>query len=201
LGRVTQILGFHWCGRTNRGRWAKEAVGLRSGRRLSARMIAKACNPAEQGHAHAALRLAWEGGDVFLHLGGEAHGRVDPGWVQGLAPPAAPEPVILRAIRNAWAEWRRQHVPDGCSVAFRWTRGTGVHWRTFPAKHAYLVGLGAPYYRRCTEMRHVPLTARLSREAAVRTRGRRIDRRRDFYPRSIPPEELKPALRAAPGCE
>jgi hypothetical protein len=62
VGRITQILGFHWCGRTNSGRWAREAVGLRSGRRLSARLIAKAYNCSEQGHVHAALRLAWEGG-------------------------------------------------------------------------------------------------------------------------------------------
>jgi hypothetical protein len=62
------------------------------------------------------------------------------------------------------------------------------------------VGLGAPYYRRCTEERHVLLTPRLVREAAMSPRGRRIDRRREFYPRAIPPEELKDALRAVRAC-
>ena len=194
LGRITQILGFHWTGRTNRGRWGKEAVGHRSKRRLSARMIAKAMNPAEQGHVHAALRLAWEGGDVTISIG-DGGQQLDAAWVREVAPSAAPEPVILRAIRAAWTEWRRMNVRDDAPIVCRWARGTGVEWRAFPPKHAYLVGLGAPYYRRCTEMRHVPLTARLEREAAASSPGRRVDRRREFYPQGISPEELDPALR------
>jgi hypothetical protein len=197
IGRITQILGFHWCGRTNRGRWTKEAVGRRSGRRLSARMLAKACNPAEQGHVHAALRLAWEGGDVTIRLGDGA--EFEAAWVREAAPSSAPEPVILRGIRAAWTEWRRVNASDDSGVACRWTRGTGVERRAFPPKHAYLVGLGAAYYRRCTEMRHVPLTDRLVREAALRSPGRRVDRRREFYPRAISPEELNPELRRLRG--
>lgn len=200
LGRITQILGFHWTGRTNRGRWAKEAVGRRSGRRLSARMLAKATNPAEQGHVHAALRLAWEGGDVTIRVG-DGGAEMDAAWVREVAPSRAPEPVILREIRSAWSEWRRMNVPGEAPVACRWVRGTGVEWRGFPPKHAYLVGLGAPYYRRCTEMRHVPLTARLQREATLSAPGRRVDRRRDFYPVAILPEELNPALRVFPAAE
>ncbi len=196
LGRITQILGFHWTGRTNRGRWATEAVGRRSERRLSARMLAKATNPSEQGHAPAALRLAWEGGAVTISIGDDVH---DAAWVRDVAPSTAPEPVILRAIRAAWSEWRRLNVRDGATVVCRWVRGTGVDWRPFPPKHAYLVGLGAPYYRRCTEMRHVPLTARLQREVAASSRGRRVDRRREFYPVAISPEELKPELRLPRG--
>lgn len=194
LGRITQILGFHWTGRTNRGRWAKEAVGLRSARRLSARMLAKATNPAEPGHVNAALRLAWEGGSVAISIGDDGP-QHDAAWVREVAPSTAPEPVVLRAIRVAWSEWRRNNVSGDAPVVCRWIRGTGVEWRAFPPKHAYLVGLGAPYYRRCTEMRHVPLTARLQRETTMSSRGCRGDRRREFYPVAIPPDELNPALR------
>lgn len=195
LGGITQLLGFHWTGRTNRGRWTKEAVGCRSDRRLSARMIAKATNPAEQGHVHAALRLAWEGGDVSIHLA-DGH-EFDAAWVREAAPDSAPESAILDAIRAAWTEWRRLNVCDGSPVTCRWNRGTGIVWRSFPPKHAYLVGLSAPYYRRCTETRHVPLTDRLQRDAAKSSPGRRVDRRREFYPKAIPPDEMNPALHAA----
>lgn len=157
-------------------------------------MLAKASNPTEQGHVHAALRLAWEGGDVTIQID-EDGSEHDAAWVREVAPTPAPEPVILRAIRSAWSEWRRRNIPEGCRVECRWTRGTGVEWRPFPPKHAYLVGLGAPFYRRCTEVRHVPLTDRLQREAAMSSPGRRVDRRREFYPAAIPPEELNPALR------
>ncbi len=197
LGRVTQILGFHWCGRTNRGRWTKEAVGLRSGRRLSGRTLAKAGNPAQRGHVTAALRLAWEGGAVTIEetVAGRAR-RHSTEWVPAVADVGASEAELSRALAAAWGAWRRTHLADDAVVALRWERGTGVEMRRFPPKHAYLCGLGAPFYRDATELRHRSLTARLLAEEAGVPRRRRPGVRRRHYPRAIPLEELKPELRS-----
>lgn len=198
LGRVTQILGFHWCGRTNRGRWRREAVGLRSGRRLSARTLAKARKPSQRGHVTAALRLAWEGGAVTLEesVGGtlRLHSTA---WVAHLAPTGASEAEIAAALATAWTKWRRTHLPAEASVAFRWQPGTGIEMRRFPPKHAYLCGLGAPFYRDATEVRHRSLTVRLLAEEKGVARRHRADLRRRHYPRAIPLEEVKPELRGA----
>jgi hypothetical protein len=197
IGRIYQILAFHYTGRTNHGRWAREAVGMRSGRRLSARTLAKARAPSQRGHLHAALRLAWEGGRVLIDV---THGGVltthDTGWVRTVpSPDAATEPEIAAAVDAAWSAWRAAHVPGGASVRCRWVRGSGVRWESFPSKHAYFTGLGSSaWYRRQTEIRHRPLTERLLAEEAT-PRARRSERRRRYYPIAVPPEEIRPALR------
>jgi hypothetical protein len=198
LGRIYQILAFHYTGRTNGGRWTREAVGLRSRRRLSARTLAKARAPAQRGHAAAALRLAWEGGRVRIEVieGGTVAAH-DADWVRRVATrPGAAEPEIAAALEDAWGHWRRAHAPPSAALALRWEPGTGVRMESFPPKHAYFTGLGcSAWYRRQTEIRHRPLTERLLAEEAARRGRRRRDRRRDFYPTTIPPEEIRPELR------
>lgn len=198
LGRIYQILAFHYTGRTNGGRWTREAVGLRSGRRLSARTLAKARAPAQRGHAAAALRLAWEGGRVQIEVSdGGAVAVHDAEWVRRVGTPTgAAEPEIAAALEDAWRDWRRAHAPAGAALALRWDPGTGVRMESFPPKHAYFTGLGcSAWYRRQTEIRHRPLTERLLAEEAARRGRRRRDRRRDSYPMAIPPGEIRPALR------
>jgi hypothetical protein len=199
LGRIYQILAFHYTGRTNGGRWTREAVGLRSGRRLSARTVAKARAPAQRGHTAAALRLAWEGGHVRIEVrrGGETEVH-DAAWVRQVETrPGATEPEIAAALEGAWSDWRRVHAPPGTAVALRWEPESGVRMESFPPKHAYFTGLGcSAWYRRQTEIRHRPLTERLLAEEAARGQRRRRDHRRDFYPTTIPPEEIRPELRS-----
>jgi hypothetical protein len=196
VGHIYQVLRFHYTGRTNRGRWRKETVGLRSNRRLSARTLAKARAAKKPGHIHAALRLAWEGGDVCIEVNsGGTSRRYEASWVGSLCTSAPTEPEITGAIATAWAAWSRMHVPAGATVALHWAAGTGVRLQSFPPKHAYLTGLGSsPWYRRQTEMRHRPLTERLLAEAHLRSRQAR-ERRVIYYPRAIPPHEIKPELR------
>lgn len=201
LGRIYQLLAFHYTGRTNRGKWTRERVGLRSCRRLSARTLAKARAPHSRGHANAALRLAWEGGAVSITVAtGHTTREHSTEWVRTVrVESTATEPEIASAIDAAWHEWRRDHVPTGASVHLRYECGTGVRVERFPPKHAYFTGLGAPWYRRQTEIRHRPLTERLLAED-TRRRGGRRDRRRDFYPARIPPVELRADLRGAAAC-
>jgi hypothetical protein len=196
LGRIYQILAFHYSGRTNRGRWSRERVGLRSGHRLSARTLAKASNPRQGGHISAALRLAWEGATVSIkvveHSG--ARREFDAGWAASIQC-GTTEPEIAAAIDVAWCTWRRAHVPAGATVALQWQRGSGTRIERFPPKHAYFTGLGcSAWYRRQTEIRHRPLTERLLAEEAGRQCRRRVDRRQLYYPTSIPPLELRSAL-------
>ena len=199
LGRIYQLLAFHYSGRTNRGRWTRERVGLRSRRRLSARTLAKARAATHPGHAQAALRLAWEGGDVTIHVSaGGASSAYGAEWVRGaVTKDDATEPEIASALEAAWQAWRRVHVPAGSIVRLHYTPGTGVTKQRFPAKHAYFTALGAPWYRRQTEIRYRPLMQRLLAEEAARSGGRRIDRRRNYYPGAIPVHELRPDLRPA----
>lgn len=198
IGRIYQILAFHYTGRTNRGRWRREAVGARSGRRLSARTLAKARAASHRGHVPAALRLGWEGGQVSIEVRTEdrvtAH---DAGWLREVAlPPDATEPEIAAALEEAWSSWLPVHVPAGAGVTLRWQLGTGVRMQAFPPKHAYFTGLGcSAWYRRQTEIRHRPLTERLLAEEAMRRRGRRPDQRRAWYPASVLPSEVRPELR------
>lgn len=196
LGRIYQLLAFHYSGRTNRGGWTREKVGLRSGRRLSARTLAKARAASQPGHAQAALRLAWEGGSVSIRVAaGACTSTYDADWVRGAtADDHASEPEIAAALDRVWQEWRRAHVPAGGTIEFRYAPGTGIRVQRFPPKHAYFTALGAPWYRRQTEIRYRPLTERLLAEQATPA-GRRLDRRRRFYPTAIPPDELRPALR------
>jgi hypothetical protein len=198
LGRIYQILAFHYTGRTNGGRWRREAVGLRSGRRLSARTLAKARSQSHRGHVPAVLRLGWEGGAVRIEA--TRHGKVTPhdaAWLREITlPDEASEPEIVSALDAAWTRWLRDSVSPGESVSLRWEPGTGVRLQAFPPKHAYFTGLGSSgWYRRQTEIRHRPLTARLLAEEAVPRTGPRPDRRRAYYPKIIPPEEIRPELR------
>lgn len=201
LGRIYQILAFHYTGRTNRGRWTREAVGLRSGRRLSARTLAKARSPRQRGHVAAALRLAWEGAHVRIEIHRpDAVSVHDASWVAGLNTlPGASEPEIAADIDAAWAHWRALHAPGDASLRLRWERGTGIRTQAFPPKHSYFTGLGcSAWYRRQTEIRHRPLTERLLAGQPVRGR-RQADRRRDFYPTAIPVAEIRPELQTLPG--
>lgn len=197
LGRIYQLLAFHYTGRTNRGGWTREKVGLRSGRRLSARTLAKANASSHRGHAQAALRLAWEGAAVSIHVtAGGTTSVHDAGWIRSaLNDATASEPEIATALDTAWQEWRREHVPAGAAVDLRHPPGSGIRVQRFPPKHAYFTALGAPWYRRQTEIRYRPLTDRLLAEERARSRGRRVDRRRDYYPTTIPPHELRTDLR------
>lgn len=196
LGRIYQILAFHYSGRTNRGRWSREHVGLRSGHRLSARTLAKASNPRQGGHIPAALRLAWEGGIVSIGVVDQsgAHREYDAQWAAGI-PCGTTEPEIGAAIDAAWSAWRRANVPTGATVSLQWQRGTGTRIDRFPPKHAYFTGLGCSgWYRRQTEIRHRPLTERLLAEEAGRRGMRHVDRRQIYYPTSIPPLERRSGL-------
>ncbi|HST59378.1 MAG TPA: hypothetical protein VLK84_11825 [Longimicrobium sp.] len=197
LGRIYQLLACHYSGRTNRGGWTREKVGLRSGRRLSARTLAKARAASEHGHAQAALRLAWEGGSVSIRVAaGACTTAYGAEWIRGAtADDNASEPEIAAALDRAWQEWRRAHVPAGATVELHYAPGTGIRVQRFPPKHAYFTALGAPWYRRQTEIRYRPLTERLLAEEAARSGGRRLDRRLQFYPTAIPPHELRPELR------
>jgi hypothetical protein len=204
IGRIYQILAFHYTGRTNRGRWSREAVGARSGRRLSARTLAKARAASHRGHVPAALRLGWEGGQVSIEVRSGARVTAhDAGWLSEVAlAPEATEPEIAAALEEAWASWLRVHVPAGAGVTLRWQPGTGVRMQAFPPKHAYFTGLGcSAWYRRQTEIRHRPLTARLLAEEAARRRGRRPDQRRAWYPASVLPSEVRPELRPGGGSQ
>jgi hypothetical protein len=196
IGHIYQVLSFHYTGRTNGGRWTRESVGARSGRRLSARTLAKARSPRARGHAAAALRLAWEGAEVTIEVDDGTHTLAhSASWVRAAAGGSAPtEPEISAAIDRAWSAWRRLNTPTGAAVSLRWRTGTGVRVERFPSKHAYFVGLGAPWYRRQTEIRHRPLTERLLADTSAAP-FRRRDRRRDFYPTLIPPGEIRPDLR------
>ncbi len=73
LGHIYQVLNFHYAGRTNGGGWNREAIGRRSGRRLSTRTLANARRPGTAGHMLAALRIAWEGGQVRIEADGRVH--------------------------------------------------------------------------------------------------------------------------------
>jgi hypothetical protein len=121
----------------------------------------------------------------------------DAGWLREITlPDGAGEPDIASALEAAWTRWRSNRLRPGESVALRWEPGTGVRLQAFPPKHAYFTGLGcSAWYRRQTEIRHRPLTARLLAEEAVPRVGPRPDRRCAYYPRSIPPEEIRPELR------
>lgn len=196
LGRIYQLLAFHYAGRTNRGRWTRERVGVRSGRRLSARTLAKAKAPSHPGHVQAALRLAWEGGAVSIHVSaGERTAVHDAAWIRcALSDPTMSEPEIASALDVAWQHWRRAHVPRGAAVELRHAPDTGLLVQRFPPKHGYFTALGAPWYRRQTEVRYRPLTDRLLAEERARRANRRVDRRREYYPTSIPNHELRPDL-------
>lgn len=199
LGRIYQLLSFHYCGRTNGGAWTRERVGTRSGRRLSARTVAKAGSPSTPGHAQAALRLAWEGADVWIHITStDGKRRFAADWVRGVLPAgrAPSETELSAAIAAAWHSWRRENAPAGGQIELRSSPRSGTRLQHFPAKHAYFTGLGAPWYCRQTEIRFRPLTARLLAEEQRRDpRRRRVDRRREFYPTAVLPHEVRPDLR------
>lgn len=199
LGRIYQILAFHYTGRTNGGRFSREQVGLRSGHRLSARTLAKATNPRQGGHIPAALRLAWEGGNVSIVVAAQSGAlrEYDAGWAGGIHC-GTTEPEIAAALDAAWSAWRRSHVPAGAAVSLEWQRGTGTRTERFPPKHSYFTGLGCSgWYRRQTEIRHRPLTERLLAEENRRPGTCRVDRRRLYYPTCIPALEIRPDLRGS----
>jgi hypothetical protein len=145
----------------------------------------------------AALRLAWEGGSVAIDV--TVRGRTTrhaADWVRAaIEDNTASEAEIARALDAAWQEWRRVFVPVGATVSLRHSPGSGITVQRFPPKHAYFTALGAPWYRRQTEIRFRPLTDRLLAEEQGRSRGLRIDRRRDYYPTAIPSHELRADLR------
>lgn len=200
IGHIYQVLRFHYLGRTNGGRWTTDFPGTRSGQRISRRTIEKAHKAGHKGHDTAVLRLIWEGGEglVRIRRGDDILEESDAHWIrevhdEGLG--------IQKAITPRWRAFQKaMRDRHGADIEFETAYlGGGVVKQKFPSKHAYLLGLGAQFWRHQVEVRCKHLTERLlalDAEWLKRGWGPRLDNRTAFYPKEVTPEEMKPELRS-----